>query len=99
MTDENASATALSLTQEAASRAGLSTKDMTRVVESLRDTLVSCALRGDSVAVPRFGTFAAVKEDERVSRDISTGHNVLLPPHLELRFTPAASLRHTVNGR
>lgn len=77
----------------------LAEAEMTRIAEALRDTLVSAALAGESVAVPRFGTFAPVKEDECVSRDLSTGRNVLLPPHLELRFTPAAALRRSATDR
>lgn len=87
------------LLEEAAARCGIEESQMTRIAEALRDSLIRAALAGESVAVPRFGTFAPVKEDERVSRDLSTGRNVLLPPHLELRFTPAAALRRSATDR
>ncbi|MCM1337014.1 MAG: HU family DNA-binding protein [Candidatus Amulumruptor caecigallinarius] len=84
---------------EAATRSGVTDSEMERVVDALRATLTGIALAGESVAIPRFGTFAAAKEEERVSRDLSTGRNVLLPPHLELRFTAAAALRHAITDR
>lgn len=94
-----ASTTPPSLIELAAESAGITTAEMTQVAEGLRSALVATALTGESVAIPRFGTFAAVKEEEQVSRDLSTGSNVLLPPRLELRFTPAMSLRHIITDR
>ena len=82
---------------EASTAAGVPSDVMARVVEGLRDTIVGLALSGDSVAIPRFGTFMPVKEGERVSRDLSTGRNVLLPPHLDMRFTAASALRRAIS--
>lgn len=69
----------------------------TKLLDALRDCLVKCALQGDSVALPGFGTFMTVKDDERVDRDLSTGRQVLLPPHLSVSFKGSTSLIKAIN--
>lgn len=68
------------------------------VIRAMREGLLKAAAEGDSVAIPGFGTFVTVKEDERVDRDLSTGRNVLLPPHLEIQFKESATLRHSLTA-
>lgn len=52
----------------------------------------------DAVAIPSFGTFTAVKHDEEISTDLSTGRRMLLPPQITLEFTPAAMLRKKLSA-
>lgn len=73
-------------------KTGLTSEQASRMLDSIRDCLVKCALQGDYVALPGFGTFVTVKDDERVDRDLSTGRKVLLPPHLSMDFKSSSAL-------
>ena len=46
----------------------------------------------DAVAIPSFGKFEAIKQDENISLDLSTGKRILLPPVININFTPASAL-------
>lgn len=46
----------------------------------------------DTVAVPTFGSFAACVQPDKVSRDLATGADVILPPEVTVEFTPGAML-------
>lgn len=48
------------------------------------------------VSLPRFGTFQAIKEDERVDVDLSTGRRILLPPFIHLEFNASGALRNSI---
>ena len=45
------------------------------------------------VAIPGFGSFEGVKHEEEVITDLATGHQLLLPPSIEIRFTASGSLK------
>lgn len=75
----------------------LSPQQASKLLDAVRDCLLQCALQGDSVALPGFGTFVTIKEDERVDRDLSTGRQVLLPPHLSMEFKGSTSLLKAIN--
>ncbi|MFG6391293.1 MAG: HU family DNA-binding protein [Candidatus Amulumruptor sp.] len=73
-------------------KTGMTREQASKMLDTIRDCLVKCALQGDSVALPGFGTFVTVKDDERVDRDLSTGRKVLLPPHLSMDFKSSSAL-------
>lgn len=50
----------------------------------------------DTVALPGFGTFAAVKHEEQIVTDRSTGSLMMLPPEIELTFRPGTKLRSRI---
>ena len=45
------------------------------------------------VAIPGFGSFEGVKHEEEVITDLAPGHQLLLPPSIEIRFTAGGSLK------
>ena len=47
----------------------------------------------DSIAIPGFGTFIPLKENEKITTDLSTGKRMLLPPQISLQFQPSTILR------
>ena len=55
------------------------------------DIIAEALSAGDSIALPSFGTLAAIKNDERteISPD---GTTLLLPPVITVQFTPAIKL-------
>lgn len=50
------------------------------------------------VAIPGFGTFEGVKHDEEVITDLATGKRMLLPPSIDVNFTPGAMLKKRMKG-
>lgn len=60
---------------------------------ALATVFSNCLCDGDSVAVPGFGTFEAVKTDERVAVDAQTSQRMLMPPHIAVIFKPGSRLR------
>lgn len=57
-----------------------------------------CAAEG-KVAIPGFGTFAGVKHDETISRDLSSGKQILLPPSIEVEFTAGSRLKKSIENK
>lgn len=87
----------LDIIQNTATETGLAPEVLSDVVDALRKVMIDSAEKQQSIIIPRFGSFDAVKEDECVSTDITTGKRVLLPPHIKLQFTPAAMLRRRIS--
>ena len=74
-------------------RIGRDKKSTQALIEALRAGLIQAGSALKSVAIPGFGTFRPEKHLEKVSRDLSTGRAVLLPPEVVLEFSPASKLR------
>lgn len=67
--------------------------DNKKIEEALAREIIDIACSLDSVAIPGFGTFAGVKENERIEVDESTGRRRLLPPCVKFSFSPSVILR------
>lgn len=65
-----------------------------RMLEALAQQLAEHALRLDSVAIPGFGKFQGIKNDETIVTDHATGKRLLLPPEIIISFTSSGSLRN-----
>lgn len=76
-----------------ASAASISPQQADSLLETLSQILASLAEEGETLVIPRLGTFTPVKEDERVDIDLTTGRRVLLPPNIHLEFTSGGALR------
>ncbi len=78
------------------------TGDDVQQTEKMLDALTSIIREAVTsqkiVAIPSFGSFEAVKQDEIVTTDLSTGKRMLLPPQITLNFSPAAMLRKNLNN-
>lgn len=74
-------------------------KDITALIEGLAASFRENCGNMDSIAIPGFGTFEPVKEDERVSADLSTGKRLLLPPQIVLEFHPSSILCKKLNEK
>lgn len=75
---------------------GQSTADTDALIDALSVVLRRVGSDLDAVAVPSFGTFNVVKYDEEISRDLSTGRSMLMPPEIKLEFTPSAALMRKI---
>ncbi len=72
-------------------------KDITALIEGLSASFRERCGNMDTIAIPGFGTFEPIKEDERISVDLSTGKRLLLPPQITLSFQTSAILRKKLN--
>ena len=64
---------------------GIPTSDTNTAVETFCNVITQNLKSLDAVALPTFGRFDAIKEDEKVSRDLSTGKRILLPGNLTIK--------------
>jgi DNA-binding protein HU-beta/integration host factor subunit alpha len=88
-----------SLVAKLAVKLGKSKADVTKLLEGFTQVITSCASELDSVAIPGFGTFEAVKHDEYVETNSSSGKRTLFPPHVEMNFTPSTVLKKKINTK
>lgn len=73
-------------------RLDIDSKETNRLIDILANTFAQIATDVDSIAIPGFGTFQPVKEDEKivVSAD---GRRMLMPPAIRLTFKESVVLR------
>ncbi len=50
------------------------------------------------VAIPGFGEFVPVKDDERIELDKESGKRMLLPPRVRLTFEPSSILKSKISA-
>lgn len=62
------------------------------ILKAIGTILSETLSNGDQVAMPSFGTFAAVKADEHIDTDSESGERMLFPPSITVQFTPALRL-------
>ncbi|MDE6267775.1 MAG: HU family DNA-binding protein [Muribaculaceae bacterium] len=79
-------------TSRLSKRIGRSVAETSRLADALTDVIRQAATDLDSVAVPSFGSFVPVKEEETVITDRSSGKRILLPPSVSITFRPASFL-------
>ncbi len=68
--------------------------DDTHMLKALAHLIADHALQLDAVAMPGFGKFQGIKNDETIVTDHATGKRLLLPPEITLNFTSSGSLRN-----
>jgi nucleoid DNA-binding protein len=74
-------------------------RDIEALIEGLASALRDALADGDTVLLPGFGTFATVKEDEKVVDDLAGGSRLLLPPCISVKFNPSTLLRRKITER
>lgn len=63
------------------------------LTDALSKLLAETGSELDSIAIPGFGTFSTVKEDEAIVTDPATGKRTLVPPSIKMSFQPSVVLR------
>ena len=71
---------------------GRSKSDINKLLEALSNVVGERCSELD-----RFGTIEAVKHNETIEEDKSTGKRTLMPPRMEMRFTPSTVLKKRLN--
>ena len=77
---------------------GLSRTESAQLVESVIDHIIDALLRGESVKLTGFGTFALRDKNERIGRNPKTGKAVPIAPRRVLTFKPSQVMRERVDA-
>lgn len=75
---------------------GRDSKDISALINGLSAIIKDKCGTLDSIAIPGFGTFEPLKEEEKITTDLSTGKRILLPPQISLQFHPSTILRKKI---
>lgn len=90
--------TAENLIEKLSATTGIPMETVAKTCQALADSVAVYVKDMDEVAIPAFGTFLPVKNQERVVRDSKIGHKTLLPPSIEVVFKPSVVLRKRFVG-
>lgn len=74
---------------------GLDVKSVEKLVESLATVMASELAENTDITIAGFGRFNTVKENEKIVRDLTTGHRMLLPPAIGINFEPSTAFINT----
>lgn len=75
---------------------GREPKDINALIDGLSAIIKDKCGALDSIVIPGFGAFIPIKEEEKITTDLSTGKRVLLPPQISLQFRPSTILRKKI---
>ena len=75
-----------SFISELSQRLGYTQDDTQKIIHTVIDSMNEGFQRGDSVSVPKFGTFEVKKRLERIVVNPGTKQRMLVPPKLVLGF-------------
>lgn len=82
-----------------ATETGMSSKKVSTIAAALGEILQDILTQGDSAAIPGFGTFTTVKNQEYVETDPRSGVARLMPPAIHVEFTPGSQLKKAISKR
>lgn len=80
-----------------AARLNRDKKDAEALLEGFSAVIREHLSEMDSVQLPGFGIFYAIKEEEKIVDNSSTGMRVLLPPAIKAQFSPSAILKRKIS--
>lgn len=76
---------------------GINNTDADGLYSALAMTIRECADELATVAIPGFGNFSTIKRNEEIVVN-EQGQKTLLPPVIEMSFTPSILLRKKMIG-
>lgn len=77
---------------------GLSRNESAALVETVLEHVVQSLIRGETVKLSSFGTFAVRSKGGRMGRNPKTGQEVPIQPRRVLVFRPSHVLKDTINA-
>jgi len=77
---------------------GLSRTESSQLVERVLDEIADSLMRGETVKLSSFGSFAVRQKGGRVGRNPKTGEEVPIEPRRVLVFRPSHVLKDRVNA-
>lgn len=69
------------------------TKCVAELMAAFASVIRERASELDTVTVPGFGNFVAVKKAERIDTDPATGRQMLMPPKISVEFVAGSALK------
>ncbi|MDE6190610.1 MAG: HU family DNA-binding protein [Muribaculum sp.] len=75
---------------------GRDIKDVTALLDTLGAVMKERLSDMDTIAIPGFGEFEPVKEDEHIDTDPTTGERMLIPPSISVKFKPSSLLKRKI---
>lgn len=83
------------LIKKVALRGNLNAKEASAIVEVVMNAMIEAILRGESVTLVGFGTFAIKMRKARNVLNPSTGENMVIPARKVVKFTPGYKMKLT----
>lgn len=77
---------------------GLSRNESAQLVEGVLDEIADALVRGETVKISSFGSFAVRQKGHRVGRNPKTGEEVPILPRRVLVFRPSHVLKNRINA-
>lgn len=74
------------------------TKCATDMVTAFASVIREKAADLDTVTVPGFGNFVAIKKAERIETDPATGRQMLMPPQITIEFVAGRALKKRLSN-
>src|SRR5690242_4679970 len=81
----------------AAAHPDMTTKDATKIVDSVLDTIKEALSKGNEVMISGFGKFVVLDKKERMGRNPQTGEAVKIEARKVLKFRPSDVLKEFIN--
>ncbi|MBP5278160.1 MAG: HU family DNA-binding protein [Prevotella sp.] len=85
--------------QELSRRLGYTQENVQKMVYTMIDGMNEKFMSGETVYVPKFGTFEVKKKMERIIVNPSTQQRMLVPPKLVLVFKPVSALKNNLKNK
>jgi integration host factor subunit alpha len=77
---------------------GLSRSESANLVEAVLDRIADSLVKGESVKISSFGSFAVRSKGRRIGRNPKTGEEVPILPRRVLVFRPSHILKERINA-
>ncbi len=87
-----------SFVSELSSRLGYTQDDTRKMINTVIDSMNDGFQKGETVVIPKFGSFEVKKRLERILINPGTKQRMLVPPKLVLNFKPIASLKEKIKN-
>ena len=84
------------LTEAVFQAVGLSRNESAQMVEDMLEEVCSALVRGETVKLSSFGTFAVRQKSQRMGRNPKTGDEVPISPRRVLTFRPSHLMKDRV---
>ena len=76
---------------------GLSKRESAEIVEYFFETMKKNLERGESIKLPKFGTFKIQHKEKRKGRNPTTGETIEINSRKSVVFKPSRFLRNLIN--
>ena len=80
-----------------AKKTNLDSKRTAQLSLELAQVIAEYCSQNESVALPGFGTFVSLKQDEHIETDKENGTKTLMPPSITVYFKPGTRLKKAVS--